>query len=302
MSGSWNHDQAYYRCKFPTAYAGATGKHPSTVYVREADLLPSLDEWLLSVFDPKNLAVAVAALSAAQSPDDTATARAEAARRAVKDCDGRLAKYRSALEAGADPVVVAGWMSEVQADRLAAERELASTGTIAQPLSEAEIRALVASQRQILKSLSRATPEQRATIYGQTMGLQVTYNPRDASIEIEARPACTQVCVGGGTPTRFSGLQPSPLDRVQGSTSYFCSAHSVDRQGSELGHSFHVRNAKLGAHDTAEARGSVGAGVGCWSETTKSRRRMRTPEQAAPTRATTALTMSTTSSAPAKLA
>jgi hypothetical protein len=37
--------------------------------------------------------------------------------------------------------------------------------------------------------------------------------------------------VGGGTPTRFGGFQPSPLDRVQGSTSYLCCALRVDRQG-----------------------------------------------------------------------
>jgi hypothetical protein len=36
--------------------------------------------------------------------------------------------------------------------------------------------------------------------------------------------------VGGGTPTRFGGLRPSPLNRVQGSTSFSSSAHNVDRR------------------------------------------------------------------------
>jgi hypothetical protein len=126
-------------------------------------------------------AVGVVALSAAQSPDDGAIARAEAARRAVADCDTRLAKYRAALEAGADPAVVAGWIKEVEGDRLHAERELASRAGTAQPLAETEIRALVTSQRKVLRSLATATPEQRAAIYGET------------------RPACTQVRVGGGT-------------------------------------------------------------------------------------------------------
>ena len=101
---------------------------------RESDVTQHLDAWLLSVFDPKNLDAAVAALSAAQAPDDGAVARAEAARRAVKDCDARLAKYRGALEAGADPAVVAGWIKEVEGDRLHAERELASTAGSVQPL------------------------------------------------------------------------------------------------------------------------------------------------------------------------
>jgi hypothetical protein len=87
----------------------------------------------------------------------------------------------------------------VQGDRLHAERELASTAGRVQLLTEAEIRAQVASQRKVLRSLAKATPEQRATIYGETMGLRITYDPGSASIEVEARPACTQVCVGGGT-------------------------------------------------------------------------------------------------------
>ena len=143
----------------------------------------------------------MAALAAGQSAGDGALARGEAACKAVADCDGRLKKYRSALEPGADPAVVAGWIKEVEGDRLAAKRELASTAGAAQPLSEAEIRALAASQRKVLRSLARATPEQRATIYAQTMGLAITYHPAAASIEVEARPPCTQVCVGGGTLT-----------------------------------------------------------------------------------------------------
>jgi hypothetical protein len=197
MSGAWNHGEPYYRCRFPSEYAGATGQHPSTVYLRESDVTPHLDAWLQRVFDPNNLDAAVAAFSAAQGPNDGAIARAEAARRAVADCGTRLAKYRAALEAGADPAVVAGWIKEVEADRLHAERELASTAGTAQPLTDAEIRALVTSQRKELRSLAKATPEQRATIYGQTMGLRITYNPEDASIEVEARPACTNGCVGG---------------------------------------------------------------------------------------------------------
>jgi hypothetical protein len=49
-----------------------------------------------------------------------------------------------------------------------------------QPLTEAEIRALVTSQRKVLRSLAKATPEQRAAIYGETMGQRITYNPDQA--------------------------------------------------------------------------------------------------------------------------
>ena len=36
--------------------------------------------------------------------------------------------------------------------------------------------------------------------------------------------------VGGGTPTCFGGLQPSPLDRVQGSTSCLCCDSALSPQ------------------------------------------------------------------------
>jgi DNA invertase Pin-like site-specific DNA recombinase len=197
MSGAWNHGEAYYRCRFPSEYAGATGQHPSTVYLRESDITPALDAWLLGVFDPKNLDAAVAALSAAQSPDDGAIARAEAARRAVADCGTRLAKYRAALEAGADPAVVAGWIKEVEGDRLHAERELASTAGTAQPLTEAEIRALVTSQRKVLRDPRPGHPRAAGSHLRADDGPADHLHPDDASIEVEARPACTNGCVGG---------------------------------------------------------------------------------------------------------
>ena len=37
---------------------------------------------------------------------------------------------------------------------------------------------------------ARAAPEQRAVFFGQTMGLRITHNPDEASIDVEARPAC----------------------------------------------------------------------------------------------------------------
>jgi len=191
MSGAWSHEQAYYRCTFPTEYAGTAQKHERGVYLREADITAALDGWLLSVFDPKNLDGAVAALAAAQAPDEANAARSEAARRKLADCDSRLASYRAPREKGADPALVAEWTREVQAERLAAERELAATTSTSEPLSEAEIRALVGSQRKVLRALSGATAEQRAAIYGHVMGLRITYNAERHSISIESRPACT---------------------------------------------------------------------------------------------------------------
>lgn len=41
------HYQPYYRCSHPPEYQAATSlEHPRTVYLRKADLLPHLDQWL----------------------------------------------------------------------------------------------------------------------------------------------------------------------------------------------------------------------------------------------------------------
>ena len=56
MQGSWNHDQAHYRCKLPSEYALANKvEHPPTIYIKESAVVPALDEWIASVFDPSNL-------------------------------------------------------------------------------------------------------------------------------------------------------------------------------------------------------------------------------------------------------
>lgn len=46
MQGNLNHGEAYYRCRFPAEYALANRiEHHRTVYVREAEIVPRLDEW-----------------------------------------------------------------------------------------------------------------------------------------------------------------------------------------------------------------------------------------------------------------
>jgi site-specific DNA recombinase len=56
MSGKWNNDQAYYLCRFPAEYALANRvSHPKNVYLKEADVLGKVDEWLAELFAPVNI-------------------------------------------------------------------------------------------------------------------------------------------------------------------------------------------------------------------------------------------------------
>jgi hypothetical protein len=103
MQGSWNHDQPYYRCKFPAEYAIAEQQHPKTIYIREAAITPSIDQWLAQLFDDDHIDDTCAALEAANAQQREDDSHLIAARRTLKARDGKLAKYRQALEAGTDP-------------------------------------------------------------------------------------------------------------------------------------------------------------------------------------------------------
>ena len=109
VQGNLNHDAHHYRCKFTSDSAPVAGlDHPKNVYVRESTIVPKLDEWIASLFDPVNLDETCAALAAAGGSSDADYARIEAAQRRLTDCDARLAKYRAALDKGADPTIVVG--------------------------------------------------------------------------------------------------------------------------------------------------------------------------------------------------
>ena len=54
------------------------------------------------------------------------------------------------------------------------------------------------SQKKLLGSLAKATPEQRAAIYEGTLGLRITYHHDEPGwATVEARPACVNGRVGG---------------------------------------------------------------------------------------------------------
>ncbi|HEY6318859.1 MAG TPA: hypothetical protein VI462_13365 [Acidimicrobiia bacterium] len=182
---------------YPLNYAlAAELEHPRTVYVREELILPPLDRWLAGVFDPDRIDETCEQLAAAASEDTAKPAELEAARRKLTDCDQRLARYRSALESGADPVVVAGWIAEVQAERGAAERVVAQLQAH-RPIDGAELRSLVEGLADIPAVLADAEPSLRAQVYAD-LGITMTYRPGDDLVEVVATP-CTKACVGGAT-------------------------------------------------------------------------------------------------------
>jgi site-specific DNA recombinase len=199
MQGSWNNGRAHYRCQFAAEYAAVKGiDHPKAVYLREDVITSALDAWLAEVFDKDHLDATCETLSSASATrDDAEVARLEAARRAVDDCERRLAKYRAALDAGADPVVVAGWMAEVQGERLAAKAVLDAHEQTSDALTVDQVRELVSETADVLAMLGNADPSTKAQIYAD-LGIQITYDPRVSRATVAVQP-CRTECVRGGT-------------------------------------------------------------------------------------------------------
>ncbi|WP_077062424.1 recombinase family protein [Streptomyces sp. MP131-18] len=189
MHGNWVRDEAYYRCRFPAEYAIANKiDHPRSAYVREADLIDPLDTWLAGVFAPDRIEHSLTAMEDTQPREDP---QAEALRRTVAECDRKPARHRAALEAGADPALVASWSREIQAERLAAETRLKQlkgpTGP-ARRMSRQEIRDLVDALGGLLNALRQADPADKAEVYRHP-GLRLNYDHEKQEVLAESRPA-----------------------------------------------------------------------------------------------------------------
>lgn len=124
MQGSWNNQAPYYRCVFLAQYAAQNKiNHARAVYLREDQILPSVDRWLASKFGAHALRQTLLELAEAQDTDSHGVAATEA-KQEIAACDAKLRQHRAALEAGADPVIVTSWIAKVQALRVAAESRL----------------------------------------------------------------------------------------------------------------------------------------------------------------------------------
>jgi len=183
MQGQRNNGAAYYRCRYPNEYGLANRtEHPRNVYLREQDLLSPLDDWLNTAFAPHRLIETLRALYDTQPDTDPAVTAAE---RMIKACDQKLLQHRRALEAGADPELVAGWMREVQAQRAEAVNQTRVTKS-ERRLTQREIESLITSLGDTRKVLANADPEDKADLY-KKLQLRLTYHPGQHTVRAEVK-------------------------------------------------------------------------------------------------------------------
>jgi site-specific DNA recombinase len=210
MQGSTNHGRAHYRCRYPSEYAIVNEiDHPRNVYLREEAIIGPLDVWLAQVFNPENIDETLDGLKqASASTDEAQTTNVDAARKRLAACDQRLAKYRAALDAGADPSVVTTWIAEVQSERLAVEVELdrANGHQTNGRMSRDHLAALINGLGNLLDVLGNAAPEDKAEVY-RRLGLRLTYDPARRVVIAESDP-------WKGATTREPTGPSDPPDRV----------------------------------------------------------------------------------------
>ena len=180
MEGSWNNGKPHYRCKLTSRRRPMHGVgHPTTVYVREELIAPEIEAWLASAFGPANVSATIDALVAAQSADASHQAEIDAARAEVKAAADKIDRYRSALDAGADPAVVSQWITDAQAQRLAAQQRLdAVTAKSQEQLSRTEIETMINNLGDLTAVLADADPDDKNQIYTD-LGLTLTYQPHE---------------------------------------------------------------------------------------------------------------------------
>jgi site-specific DNA recombinase len=124
----------------------------------------------------------------------------EAARKKIIECDRKLRQYRAALDAGADPAEVSGWINATKQDRADAEAESRRAFAPA-PISPEEINDVVEALGGLVEVIVNADSGDKADLYRE-LGLRLTYRPQKRLVEARDRtrpPHVQAVCVRGGT-------------------------------------------------------------------------------------------------------
>jgi site-specific DNA recombinase len=181
MEGSLNHGRLYYRCAASRDYVRQHNiSHPPVLYLRQDAIADPVDRFLHEELSERTLTRTLRSLADAQHRQATgehaADAAADALRQTIAECDNKISRYRTALEAGADAALVAGWIKETIAIKNAAAARLGLVPSKPTRTTEEEIKALVDALGGLLSLLQNADPHDRAEIYGR-VGLQMIYRP-----------------------------------------------------------------------------------------------------------------------------
>ncbi len=188
----------YYRCQIHRDAPDEHPEHPATIYVREEAILPSLDSWLAELFTDEQLDNTCQALADASEPDADEEARRRQIRAKISKLDTELDSYRTIVRTEPEAATTVGrWIADTNQERRRLETLLGRKPTT--KLTKDDIKALVASLRDITATLAAADPADKAAVYAE-MGIDITYH-RDGRVVVESRPRVVESGVGERTRT-----------------------------------------------------------------------------------------------------
>ena len=153
-------------------------------------VIGEVDQWLAREFAPHRMSQTLRALAEAHQSDAPHKNDDNGAAGKIAECDRKLAQYRAALGAGANPATVAGWIAETEAEKAAYALVMRrSDEPSPRPrMTEQEIRTVVDKLADIARVLTGADPNDKSEIFRQ-LGLKLTYRPGRRIVEAKIEPA-----------------------------------------------------------------------------------------------------------------
>ena len=112
--------------------------------------------------------------------------RQRAAGDITAEFDKKIARYRQALDEGASPAVVAGWIAEAeqQRDKALASRPAARESDAIDSMTAEDIASLIAELGNIAAALEEAEPEDKLDLY-RSLRLRLTYSAETQTVHAE---------------------------------------------------------------------------------------------------------------------
>ncbi len=168
------------------------------MYVREDAVTGQLDRWLEGLFSPDRIEETIDALVDAQESGEAESEAVAAARRQIDECDRVLSQHRAALDAGADPTVIARWMQETQQKRAAAERSLERAPVEPGRLDRPSVTELITVAGNMVALLGQADRDRKARIYsGLGIRLEYAHDRREVVVSYPTLGAACTLPTGG---------------------------------------------------------------------------------------------------------
>lgn len=189
MVGNPNHGRLYYRCTASRDYVRQHQlSHPPALYLREDIITAPVNEFLRDELTGKTLTdnlrqVADAQYRAALAAHDT-TGEVDRLRQTIADADTKISRYRDTLDAGGDPALIAGWITEATTAKKAAQARLGLTEVPPQRMTRDQLDAIADAFTDLFGLLRDADPRDRAELYSR-IGLRMTYRPGPETLMAE---------------------------------------------------------------------------------------------------------------------